>query len=542
MRIVTIITLCLLPFTFLNAQQPDFLWAAQFGNPPNSSDAKSTLASDSEGNFYMAAEFTGTIELGNKQLVSSGGTDVFLVKYNQDGVPEWSLKLGGTNDDYIQKIVTDAENNILLAGYFYGTTQIGPDQYTSLGSQDLFLSKFDAEGNFIWSGHFGGPMADYISGLDAGIGSSAVVTGHYYGQISFGDTTLYEESSSGIYTAKFSYGGQLEWVNGIGGTSSDQARSVSCDDAGNIVTTCSFYYDLTVEDTTFITADPVGVAVIKYSPEGSLINAFQLNGTYLTPEVYVTTCANGDFYLSGNFSEEIIFGNKTFDAGEFNQDIFIARYDASCNLAWAKHAHSFASDQVVGLITDEDDNLYITGHYLDSLYIDNLKLRYTLCCGSREVFILNINYEGNVIWGEQISGTRANIQAVSDNGSGDLVFSGVFSEIIQMGHLQMTCDEGFKNYLTLLDTETVTFTGEAVEAGHALIFPNPTKDNIKVLNFQSGQATEYKLLNMSGSLLRQGVLGPDNSIPLHDIAKGFYFLQLFDNQSGLLSTETIIKN
>ena len=541
MKYILISILLLQISSALYSQEPDFLWANQCGNPPNTSDTKSAIAPGADGSFYMAAEFLDTVAFGEKVLVSAGGTDIYLVKHTAEGIPAWSVKLGGNDYDYVQKLETDEEGNIIMTGYFYGTTQIGPDQYTSFGSQDIFVAKYNSAGTFLWSYRAGGPMAAYITGLATGNDHDIVITGYYYDSITFGDTTIYESGSSDIYLAGFNNDGQLQWLTQAGGSSSDQSRSVSCDPEGNILLNCSYYYDFSIGDTTLTTQNPVGVAIAKFSPSGDLIKVFQLDGTYLTPEVYNIACQDGSFYLSGNFSEQLVFGSKTFDAGEFNQDIFIAKYDSGCDLVWAKHAHSFASDQVVGLVTDQFDNLYLTGHYLDSLYIDNLKLRYTLCCGSREVFILSINPGGDVQWGEQITGTRANVQALSISSQGELLLSGLFSEEIIMGHLSLSNFDTFRNYLTSLDTETLTFIGDPITNTGLTIFPNPAHDQLRFTGDFNGKVKEYRIYNVGGTMVSSGKTGEENSVVTNTLPGGAYILQVHDPLTGTMHYGKFVK-
>lgn len=532
MRNIFFILIYLFSAPLLYSQQPEFTWANQCGNPPNTSDTKSTLASGPYGSIYMAAEFLDTVQFGEKMLVSSGGTDIYLVKFFEDGTPVWSVKLGGADFDYVQKIIVDTEGDIIMTGYFYGTIQIGPDEYTSFGSQDLFVAKFNSDGNFLWSYRAGGAMADYISGLTNDDARNIFITGYYYDAISFGDTTISTSGSSDVFLASISPGGDLQWLTQAGGTSSDQSRSASCDPEGNILLSTSFYYNITIGDTTLITQNPVGVAIIKFSPEGDPVMAFQLEGTYLTPEVFIETGNEGDFYISGNFSEEIVFGSKSFDAGEFNQDIFIAKYDTDCSLEWAKHAHSTASDQAVALVTDSEDNVYITGHYLDSLYLDNLKLRYTMCCGSREVFIIGLDPQGEVKWGEQISGTRANIQTLSMSSQGELLFSGLFSEEIVMGPLKLTNFDGFRNYITCLDIETVTFINQDNSRGDFIIYPNPVKDYLRFSSAAAAGEVGFMICNSGGSVVSSGIITPGNIINTITLSPGRYIMQLTDPETG----------
>lgn len=522
-------------------QQPAFEWASQCGNPPNTTDTKTVLASGLDGQFYLAGEFLDTTQFGDKMLISSGGTDIFLVKHTEEGVPVWANRIGAADYDFVQKIITDADGNVIITGYFYGSTQIGPDHYTSYGSQDIFIAKYDPEGAFLWSFRAGGPTADYVTGLALDADQNLVINGYFYDEISFGDTTLIASSSSDIYLAKFDAGGELLWATTAGGSSSDQSRSASCDPEGNILLSGSFYYDITLGDTTLSTMDPVGVVIARYLPNGQLDRAFQLDGTYLTPEVYVEAGQEGDFYISGNFSELLIFGSNTFDAGQFNQDIFIAKYNASCDLQWARHAYSAASDQVMGIDIDLNDNAYLTGHFLDTIYFEQLTLPYTLCCGSREIFIVKYSAAGDVLWGQQISGIRASVQSLALNSQDELLLSGLFTEDVILGNLKLSNFEGFQNYVTCLFTEIYTYVDQTFRIPGLQVFPNPTRDKLQILNPGQTNHVNYLVYSGNGRLIVSGTMNTGEVIDVSFLPIGQYLLRLSDSEESIVRGCLFIK-
>jgi WD40 repeat protein len=529
---------------FLNlsfSQVPEFEWANQCGNPPNTTDTKTTLASGQDGNFFISGEFLDTAQFGDKFLVSAGGTDIFLVKNTAEGVPLWTSRIGAADYDYVQKIITDEEGNVMMTGYFYGDTQIGQDQYTSYGSQDLFIAKFNAGGAFLWSYRVGGPMADYITGLSLDTDQNIVIAGYFYNEISFGDTTILASSSSDIYVAKFDPEGNLLWVTSAGGSSSDQVRSASFDPDGNILITGSFYYDITLGDTTLSTFDPVGVFIARYFSDGQLDQVFQLNGTYLSTENYVVAGQDGDFYVSGNFSEQIFLGCNTFDAGEFNQDIFVAKYNASCDFQWARHAFSSSSDQIIGIVTDPDNNLYLTGHYLDTIQFDQLIMPYNLCCGSREIFIVKYNSTGDVQWGDSISGTRANVQSIAMSDQGELLLSGLFTEEVRMDPLKLSSFNGFQNYVTCLHTGILAKVDQIDAIRRIKVFPNPATDQIRIIDQFKSSVLYYKIFTGSGSQVISGTIGADENIDVGFLSAGQYLLQLFDPEEDTFHTCLFIK-
>jgi hypothetical protein len=522
---------CLVIFlTVINGfgQITEFEWAGQWGSPPNTTDAKTRLVSCTDGSFYMSGEFVDTAFFIDKRLVSEGGTDLYLVKYSAQGMPQWSVRIGGNDDEYVQELVCDEDGNVVIAGYFYGTTQIGNDEYVSFGSQDIFIAKLNEEGDFLWSKRIGGPMADYFHGLSLDPELNFFVAGHFYNEIAIGDTTLIGNGSSDIFIAKFNPDGDLQWANASGGSSSDQISSSGCDPSGNLLVTGSFYYDFTISDTTLTTIDPVGVFIAKYHPDGQLESVIQLNGTYLNTDVCLSAASSGDFYISGNFSEQITFGDEVFVAGEFNQDIYLARYDGDFNLQWAKYAHSYSSDQVVDIETDAAGNVYVAGHYLDTIHFDDLTLNYTLCCGSREIFIVKYDASGNIIWGDTISGARANLQSIELTSQEELLLSGLFSEEVRMGSLSLSYYNGFKNYITSLQTNIYTSVRPYEQRDiTALIYPNPVSD-ILHLRFSGEAAGEYSISSASGQLVMKGVLLPEG-IDISKLPAGQYIINLFDS-------------
>lgn len=524
-----------------NAQEHGFEWAQQCGNPSNTTDARTTLASMDNGQFFLAGDFLDTVQFNDKLLVSAGGTDVFLAKMNADGTPVWSVRIGGNDYDFVQNIVADDDGNVCLAGYFYGTIQVGTDQYTSYGSQDLFMARYSPDGNFLCSARLGVPMAVYVKGLATDSGGNAVLAGHFYDSIMIGDTTITAVHGSDVFTAKFGSNGDVMWIAAAGGSSSDQANSISVDPDDNIIIVNSFYYDITFGDTTITTENPVGVAIAKYDPDGQLSGVFQLDGTYLTTENYIETGEGGDFYITGDFSGTIVFGDKTFNAGEFNQDIYTAKYNAGMELQWARHGHSPGSDQVIGPVTDPNDDVFIVGHYLDTIFFDNLKLRYNLCCGSREIFVVKYDAGGTVQWGEQITGTRANVRAVSVNPGGEMILSGMFTEELNFGPLTLSNFEHYRNYIACLNTGLVAGVTDVHSRCHLIIYPNPSNSRLFIGFGDAISWLHYFIYAMNGSLTLEGIAISPATIDISSIPEGQYLIRLTGKNNQPAESQKFIK-
>ncbi len=527
----------------LLAQLPAFEWVMQCGNPPNTTDTKTSLCAADNGEFFMAGEFVDTAWFGQKSLMAAGGTDVFIVRATNDGSIERAWKAGGADHDYIQGICTDSENRVIIAGYYYGTTQLGNQSHTAAGSQDVFLASYTDEGDLLWSYSAGGIMADYISDVEVDRNNNIVITGHFYGEMIFGDTAIQAVSSSDVYIARFDENGNLLGLITAGGSSSDLSRSVSTDAENRILVTGSFYYDITFGDTTLSTSDPVGVFVARYLPGGELDMVFQLDGTYLAPDVFVSADSYSNFYLAGNFSETIYFGNKVFEAGPFNQDIFAAKYESNGKLSWARHGFSYSSDQVTGISVDVYDNLHLAGHFLDTIHFNQLALPYTLCCGSREIFMVNYSAAGEVLWGEQVSGARALLHSMDVDGQGEVILSGWFTEDLFFGPLLLSNFTGYRNFLSGLQSELFTRTyPDPANRYDALLYPNPARDRLFVRVIETAQPDRFHITDHSGRTVLTGSLHGSSSIDVGGLTAGIYFLRAYDGKGTIVASGTFIRN
>lgn len=522
----------------LLSQQTNFDWAEQCGNPPNTTDAKTCLASGPGGHFTMAGEFINSAAFGDEILNAVGGTDVFIVQYNASGDVISALRMGAADYDFVQDVSMDGNGNTYVLGYFYGTTQIGSEQYTSYGSQDVFIARIDDAGKVNWSERIGGIMADYPTGIAVDADGYIYVTGYFYDSIAIGDTTLASQAGSDIYLARFSPDVELVNVFQAGGSSSDQVRSISIDHQGYLVITGSFYDDITLADTTLTTTDPVGIFLAKLDTSLEPVWALQLDGSYLNIEAYAETDHEGNIYLGGNFSEDIYFGSATFSAGEFNQDVYLAKYDGAGILQWARHGHSYASDQVVGLGVDENNNVYVSGHFLDTLHFDQLTLPYTLCCGSREVFIVNYTTDGLPWWGEQVSGARTALHDMILNTDGQVMLSGQFTEEVFLGPITLTYFEGFLNYIACLTGDMYTSVNPPEIRKNFGLYPNPVTETVH-LNVE-GKIRKTEVLNLAGELVLISEMKDHRALDVSFLAPGTYFLRVYDENGGIMVKKFII--
>ena len=104
----------------------------------SSNDSGNEVTVDSNNNIYV----TGNTKGGLNGNTNSGGTDVFLVKYYDNGTKQWTKQLGTSADELGYEVIGDSSNNIYVTGYTKG----GLNGNTNSGNFDIFLVKYNSDG------------------------------------------------------------------------------------------------------------------------------------------------------------------------------------------------------------------------------------------------------------------------------------------------------------------------------------------------------------------------------------------------------------
>ena len=147
----------------------DFIWVKKIGGISN--EYALSLAIDLNGAAILGGYFSSTTTFNsfpNVAFTSAGLDDAFVVKFNSEGVHEWTRTIGSTGYDQTKAVATDAQGNVYATGFFQGTVDLNPDagveNYTA-NLEDCFVIKLSPTGGFINASVMGGAGADYSYGI-----------------------------------------------------------------------------------------------------------------------------------------------------------------------------------------------------------------------------------------------------------------------------------------------------------------------------------------------------------------------------------------
>ena len=101
---------------------------------------------------------------GAHQTTAGGSNDAYLAKFDVSGNRLWGTYYGGSGEDYLACCVTDLNNNVFITGKTNSNSAIatiGAYQTTFVGLFDAFLVQFDGLGTRDWGTYYGGGGEEY---------------------------------------------------------------------------------------------------------------------------------------------------------------------------------------------------------------------------------------------------------------------------------------------------------------------------------------------------------------------------------------------
>lgn len=407
----------------------NFVWSKSIGGPLHEEGKSITV--DSAGNVYSTGYFNATVDFdpgaGVYNLTSAGGLDVYIVKLDSGGNFVWSKSFGGADSDFALSIALDPSGvgNIYTTGVFNDTVDFNPDSGVfnlfSSGSYDMFLSKLDASGNFLYAKTIGGISMDHAYSIALDTSGNVYITGLYAATVDFdpdslGSFILTSAGSFDIFILKMDASGNFVWAKSLGGTGSDWGLAIAIDLGGNIYTTGYFSGGIADFDPgpgVFNLSSVGGIRDIfisKLNTSGNFVWAKSIGSTSddLGWSLKVDPTNNGYIYTTGAFSDTADFdpGQGVFNLTAIGiYDIFLSKLDSSGNFVWAKSMGSAIYDIGISLDIDDFGYLHMTGSYSNPITFDSIALPHL---GHYDIFIAKLDLVPNTLGSYEIenSGKR----------------------------------------------------------------------------------------------------------------------------------------
>ena len=273
----------------------------------------------------------------------NGSENIFIAKYDTDGNHYWNRMFGHSGINYGHDIAISSTGDLFIAGtsYFRSSGSSGGDA-PNAGQYDPQIAKFDADGNVIWQRCLGRAYDDFGASVAVDDSGYSYLTGYVAGGSG-------GSSGNDIVTAKYDPSGNLVWqktlYGPLGGSGvaydQDYGDGILVDGSGNIY----------VAGRSGNTSATTSGVFIKYDTNGNVLWQKRCGGTY-------------SYSGAGSFNAG--FRGICFDpsgnigaVGTSPDDyLLIVKYDTNGNALWERQIGNSTTAYGYGITSDSLGNFY----------------------------------------------------------------------------------------------------------------------------------------------------------------------------------------
>ncbi len=329
------------------------------------------ITRDLSNNIYVVGHFVNSFTLGTFTVNTLGQNDIFIAKLDFQGIPVWLKRAGGASFDEAGAIHCDGQF-LYLTGHFTNAASFDAVNLTSSGTndQEIFIAKYDLNGSCQWAKSAGGTGEDHGGSIIRDASGHIGVCGHFSDVATFGTNTVTSAAFFDIFVARYDGNGNNLWVTRAGGVSNDLGLAMGFDKsgnyyvAGNIGNTALFgpyqVIDNGYGNIYLAKVDSTGAfqwAKGGGSPFGDGLFDLSVNRN------------DGNCYLTGFASGSASFGSVSVPNNGLN-DVFILRYDNAGTPIFALNIGGSNYDLGKSITADEGGGvIYVAGEYTDMVSV-----------------------------------------------------------------------------------------------------------------------------------------------------------------------------
>lgn len=525
--------------TFLAKYDPsgNVLWVKNIHSPATSSTEIALpkgIATDVNGNILITGMYSGTtIDFGPATAVGIGSYDTFIAKYNAAGTFLWGKAEGGNGEDVSTSVSVDSAGNVFITGTFNETMTVGSTTLTSStagSTNDIFMVKYDPNGNTLWAKRAGNMGEDWVTGCTDHNGNLIIAGNYDDPTITFGSTTLTNATSDDeFFLVKFDPLGNVIWARTAAG-GYHYAKSVASALNGNIIATGRFpsivSSAITFGSLILNNGGSDEIFLVEYSSSGTALWA-KASEALLTDVLgtSVATNQNGDVFTIGNYYQaELIFDTDTitnaFSGGGFDDSFIWKLHTDSISSCFAGYSTVYDStSNTFTLTVDTATTAMATGYFWD--FGDGSTS--TLTSPSHTYAIDSIyNVCMKIYTASYDSCTYCH--DIGIDGLGNIIRTGGF-------------------YLNVNPGTTTGIVANTEKQTESVIYPNPNKGNFII------EASSALLKTEVVTILGQSVYSTEYSgsglykseINLPELSNGIYYVKLYFEKECITKKISITK-
>lgn len=539
------IILLILFLNALCAKSQSYQWTKSFANAsPTSYSYTRGIKTDSQGNTYSFGSNQGTADLDPSPTVFNIAAGYYLLKLDHDGNFVWAKEVGDIN---IVSLNIDNNGDLLLTGVFNGVADFdfGVNEFllnAGNPSGNIFVLKLNSNGDFIWAKNYGGIGIDGGTTILYDSNNNVIVSGIFGYTVDFSSglgTQIFNANQGGGFCLKLSPNGDLIWVKQITGYKIYVENS-AIDSNDNIYLCGSFG-----ESINYV-VNGIPTSIPNYDGSSYYNDGFiqKINSQGDTTWAYTIRGNNSDVVncLSVDTNNNLIaYGHQGLSTIDYNPSSqvntipansyhFVLKFDANQNFSWVKGIGGNANRCFDLKVDNNNNSISVLGSFSGQVSFDpgsGLGIPNVSGSGYDNIFILNLDSNGNYNWGTYQVINASNFIAKMDINNSNLYVTSSFRNISDFNplstHDYITSSGQSDNYISKFNIGNLTTS--SFNKSKVYLFNNPV-ENILQLSFDSEGTKEIQVYNSLGIMLETKSISSDFiAINTANYPSGVYFVK-----------------
>jgi hypothetical protein len=241
----------------------------------------------------------------------------------------WKANFTGAGNNIPNKSTIDSENNIYILSSFSSTCSVPSPTLNTSGGNDIAITKYDANGNHIWTQQIGGMSNDFATGIVVSPDDEYIYITGYFQETVFG---VVGTGGFDGFLAKYKNTGERVWFKNIvsasaGVTTNQRPNGIKIDKNNNLVIAGWFFTEAiignAVTNIKLTTAQPIGLFVAKFDTSGTVLAAKKIETTDASTKLYTLDLDTSGYYLAGYYKGDLITDIGTKTSNNNSVDIFV---------------------------------------------------------------------------------------------------------------------------------------------------------------------------------------------------------------------------
>ncbi|MBX3042930.1 MAG: choice-of-anchor D domain-containing protein [Candidatus Kapabacteria bacterium] len=453
-------------------------------------DISRRIVKDNAVNLIIVGYFSASFSIGNRFLQNRGGSDIFVLKFNNNGNLIWARAFGSAGNDYGKDVAIDENDNIYFTGE-YSRRITFSNQYIldSRGDLDVFIAKMDANGNLQWARSAGGKGRDFSGGIAVDRYGNSTITGAFYGNAQFAYEDLTSGESYDAYIAKYNTAGLLQWVIKGSGPGNIIGRDITDDNFGNTIVVGDYRLSAQFGNQIITSSGEEDIFIAKVNPDGLVQWARSAGGVGVDYGLAVSSDGFGSPVIAGGFKGIARFGSQILASRDF--DAFVAKLDQQGEFLWARNLGSNTEDMALGVTSDYDGAVALTGYFNG-----NATFGYTQISsrGGRDVFTSRYSARGDHLWTRNAGSSEDDTgYGITFDQAGNVVSTGSFKSVSEFGTRSLTSRGSDDLFLWRIKFDMLQ--SDVSDAHFSIVMPVPASQNVDMRQVMVGSVKDSLIEN-----------------------------------------------